>query len=83
MDTQTNIPKRKHKQAPEMVFIQWGKKDPGILDEMVAGIQKAFATLNTSPSHSSYAGCLPIIWGATPLNSSLKGRVREERMRLV
>lgn len=44
-----------------------------ILDVMVAGIQMAFATLNISPSHSSYAGCQPINWGATPLKSSLNG----------
>lgn len=50
------------------------KIDPKeILDEMVAGIQMAFATLNTSPSYSSYAGCQPINWGATPLKSSLNG----------
>ena len=50
------------------------KTDPKkILDKMVAGIQMAFATLNISPSYSSYAGCQPINWGATPLKSSLNG----------
>lgn len=44
-----------------------------ILDVMVAGIQMAFATLNISPSYSSYAGCQPINWGATPLKCSLNG----------
>lgn len=56
------------------------KIDPKkILDEMVAGIQMAFATLNISPSYSSYAGCQPISWGATPLKSSLNGGEHELR----